>query len=478
MATDRYFLFSVIFCVLIIFISNSAGSLTNSSNQQTDVGDNSVLVVAKQTNFMDKDGAHIEGQIKNIGSNKVSFVKVLISFYGESGNLLGTQFSYTEPSVVAPKNYSIFKVVIPNTDPKIKGMSTYTINLLWQYSDGSSGYYLVNPQENNTNMASQIPSVLPQLNVAPQTVAPQTESNRTETKIASNQLSKITYLGTIGSEGSTEGKFFSPASIEYSSSNKKIYVSDLDNNRIQIFDTNGHFISSWGAPKYQFAHPEDVATDADGFVYIPEVENNRIQKFDSVGNFVTKWGSLGIKEGQFNHPGDVAIDSQNKLLFVTDIGNSRIQKFDLEGKFISSWGTLGKGEGQFNRPAGITYDEAKQVVYVADTKNNRIQKFDINGKFLGKWESFSFGTPNQKFDRPDGIKYDEFSGFIFVADRKNNKIVVFEEDGKPIYELDLLKATKGLVIKPRDVTLDETGKLFVVDKVNSKIHVFGTKSLP
>jgi tripartite motif-containing protein 71 len=117
-------------------------------------------------------------------------------------------------------------------------------------------------------------------------------------------------------------------------------------------------------------------------------------------------------------------------------------------------------------------------VYVADTKNNRIQKFDINGKFLGKWESFSFGTPNQKFDRPDGIKYDEFSGFIFVADRKNNKIVVFEEDGKPIYELDLLKATKGLVIKPRDVTLDETGKLFVVDKVNSKIHVFGTKSLP
>ena len=92
----------------------------------------------------------------------------------------------------------------------------------------------------------------------------------------------------------TSGKFLQPASIEYSVPNNRFMFSDLNNDRIQIFDSNGHFISSWDAPAYEFDHPEAIAADSiKGFVYVSEIENNRIQKFNSNGTFMTKWGLAG-----------------------------------------------------------------------------------------------------------------------------------------------------------------------------------------
>ena len=39
--------------------------------------------------------------------------------------------------------------------------------------------------------------------------------------------------------------------------------------------------------------PKGIATDSSGNVYVADMDNNRIQKFDSNGNFITKWGSHG-----------------------------------------------------------------------------------------------------------------------------------------------------------------------------------------
>ena len=97
---------------------------------------------------------------------------------------------------------------------------------------------------------------------------------------SAHYLLKPTYLGTIGSEGSTSGKFFSPASVEYSAPNNRIYVSDLNNDRVQIFDVKGHYLSTLGASGTsdgQFIHPGDVAIDHNGDIYISDIGNNRIE---------------------------------------------------------------------------------------------------------------------------------------------------------------------------------------------------------
>ena len=437
--------------------------------------------IVSQNSIFKNDGLHIIGQIKNVGNKTLNFVKVIGSFYDQRNELLGTEFAFLVPDEIISNRISNFEINFPSNNLHFKTISFYTLTIAWQNPDGSSGYSIMKPETETKKPP------IASMTVSSNPLEPQVGKNLSmnipiqsrEKTLLDRQPSpyplKITYLGTIGSEGLTSGKFLQPANIEYSDSNNIIYVSDLNNDRIQIFDSNGHFISSWEAPAYEFSHPEAIEADAiNGFVYVSEIENNRIQKFDSNGTFVTKWGSAGSGNGQFNHPGSIAIDSKDKLLFVTDIGNHRIEKFDMNGNFISAWGTLGKKEGQFDRPAGITYDDTRKIIYVADTNNNRIQKFDINGSFLGKWDSS--GSRVGQFDNPDGIAFDDVSGFIYVSDRKNHRVLVFNEDGDSVYVLDLAKSTNGLVIKPRDIAIDSAGKLFVVDKVNSKIHVFSTKS--
>ena len=82
-----------------------------------------------------------------------------------------------------------------------------------------------------------------------------------------------------------------------------------------------------GSGDGQFDHPSDVWYDqAASFIYVADRDNHRIQMFDSNGNFITKWGSWGSGNGQFKHPEDIAIDSLG-CIYVADRGNRRIQKF-------------------------------------------------------------------------------------------------------------------------------------------------------
>ena len=131
-----------------------------------------------------------------------------------------------------------------------------------------------------------------------------------------------------------------------------------------------------GSGDGQFAYPYGVAVDSSGNVYVTDMNNNRIQKFNSSGTFILKWGSYGSGDGQFNKPTGVAVDPSGRYVYVAERDNNRIQKFDPLGNFILKWGSQGAGDWKFNWPFGVAVDLLGNV-YVADYNNNRIQKFGM-----------------------------------------------------------------------------------------------------
>ena len=62
----------------------------------------------------------------------------------------------------------------------------------------------------------------------------------------------------------------------------RVYVTEYDNHRVSVFNTEGKFLKSFGCngkAKAQFQHPRSVHVNKDGFILVADRENNRIQVF-------------------------------------------------------------------------------------------------------------------------------------------------------------------------------------------------------
>ena len=57
--------------------------------------------------------------------------------------------------------------------------------------------------------------------------------------------------------------------------------------------------------------------DSSNNVYVTDIGNNCVEKFDSNGNYLTQWGSPGSGNGQFEYPEGIAVDSSNNV-YVAD----------------------------------------------------------------------------------------------------------------------------------------------------------------
>ncbi len=267
----------------------------------------------------------------------------------------------------------------------------------------------------------------------------------------------------------TNGKFAFPQGIATDQSGN-VYVTDLGNRRVQEFDNNGNFLSTWGikgSGNGTFQEPEGIAVGG-GFVYVVDNDLGLVQKFDTSGHFIMQWGGKGSGNGQFLLPQGIAVDS-NGDVYVVDTGNSRVEKFDGNGTFLLSIGSSGLDNGDFLSPHGVAIDSFGYV-YVTDTGNNRVEKFDQGGTYLQ-----SYGT-TESLKSPIGIAVDK-SGNIYVADDGNNRIVELESNGN-VDTWGNSGTGADFFMEPRDVAVDSAGNIFVVDSDNNRIQKFGSSTPP
>jgi DNA-binding beta-propeller fold protein YncE len=274
------------------------------------------------------------------------------------------------------------------------------------------------------------------------------------------------FLFQWGSQGTNNGQFATPFGVAIDS-RANVYVTDINNVRIEKFDRNGNYLIHWGG----FSAPYGIAVDHSNNVYVSDLVNDFIKKFDSNGNYLTQWGSFGGGNGQFANPSGIAIDSSNNV-YVSEEGNDRVQKFDSNGNYLTKWGSQGNGNGQFTTPFGVAVDSSNNV-YVADTENFRVQKFDSNGNYLTQWGSF--GSGNGQFNQLDGIAVDS-SNNVYVTDN-NSRVEKFDSNGNYLTQWGSFGSGAGQFSFPFGIALDGSGNfIYVADADNSRIQVFANNT--
>ncbi len=152
-------------------------------------------------------------------------------------------------------------------------------------------------------------------------------------------------------------------------------------------------------------------------ILVADSGNDRIQVFDHRGNFVSAYGSSGMGPGQFDSPQGLAVDDLENLI-VVDSGNNRLQLLNFDGinfEFVKEI------LGEFNAPRDVAAPHHDQIV-VADTGNSAIKVLDDESNLLATYLEPNDGRYTGRFSQPYGVAVD-LKGKIIVADTLNNRVV-------------------------------------------------------
>ncbi len=186
-----------------------------------------------------------------------------------------------------------------------------------------------------------------------------------------------------------------------------------------------------------FVWPVQMIAGPDDSLVVSDEGNHTISFWAKDGTMINSWGEHGSGAGQLDRPSGIVFDSDGNLLVVESM-NHRVQKFTVDGKHISSFGEFGDGDGQFNMPWGIDIDPDDGTIIVSDWRNDRVQKFTSVGEYI-----LQFGTSGSgrgDLCRPAGVSVDRH-GDIYVADRGNHRIQLFGQGGNFV---DVFTGNAGL----------------------------------
>jgi DNA-binding beta-propeller fold protein YncE len=248
-----------------------------------------------------------------------------------------------------------------------------------------------------------------------------------------------------------------------------IYVADGKVGAVFIFNTETRDLQMIKhGVQARFGDIIGLAIDDADRLFVSDSKLHRILVFDK-----THKAEGTISQGLVD-PGGIAIDNENRFLYVADAAQDLVLVYDADKlTFIRKIGTPGKNHtlteaGQFSVPTNVAVD-ADGNLYVADTYNNRIEIFDADGNFIRQ-----FGKAGDRpgtFMRPKGIAVD-VDGHVWVADAMQDRVQCFTPEGDLLIWMGGHGTLPGQFRTLAGLYIDKNNRIFTSEQFPGRVQMF------
>jgi sugar lactone lactonase YvrE len=282
-----------------------------------------------------------------------------------------------------------------------------------------------------------------------------------------------------------DGWLYGEVSAVAVDSRDNVYLFARGEHPMIVFDSEGHFLRSWG--EGLFANPHGLHMGPDDTLYCTDDGDHTVRRFTLDGRLLLQIGLAGrpspfMSGLPFHRCTHTALSPQQDIYVADGYSNARVHKYAPDGRLLFSWGEPGSGPGCFNLVHNICCD-ADGWVYVADRENHRIQVFDGQGRYQAQWNDLH---------RPCGLCLHCGAGLskptFYVGElgpgkqfsnrdwpRLGPRLSILNSDGGLLARLGDKEevGSRSQFIAPHGVAVDSTGSIYIGEVSRSSLRNIG-----
>jgi DNA-binding beta-propeller fold protein YncE len=248
-----------------------------------------------------------------------------------------------------------------------------------------------------------------------------------------------------------------------------LYVSDTNNKRVQVFDSSGTPVFKFGKEgegKGEFKFPYGIAGDKKGNVYVADLYNGKISIFDTKGKFIKYFDD---KEKLIKSPAGIRIFDEK--LYVTDVQQNKVFVLNLSGKKLKEISNGATKDDIFKAPNAIALDKKTDELFICDSGNQRVLAYDKNGKYLRTINGSKDGKGSSVFVNPRGIGVDS-RGVLYVVNNLSHTIYGFNEKGEQLFTFGSMGDQNEQFYLPNGLYVDDNDRVYITDTLNQRVALY------